>query len=267
MLTQGTLIGWTVMIGVDIAYLYQLPPALFNAAETGYTYAAAFFGGLLGFAFSGFFADWSARFLTKRNKGVYEPEFRIILVIPQMIIGCIGLFGFGFTTANLQKYGKNGVKASIAFFALEVMAMVIGAVSSALYVVDAYRDISIEAFTCMLLFKNFFSFGITWIAWDWFLQKGVWHTFKTVGLIQVGVCLLSIPMYVLGKKTRSFMHRYNMLQLLGLTDKPVPGNGDTPSEQQAALRAMKVREENIQWNERAAELPDGSATELLEEQR
>lgn len=63
--------------------------------------------------------------------------------------------------------------------------MVIGAVASALYIVDAYRDISIEAFTCLLLFKNFFSFGITWIAYDWFLKKGVWKTFRTVGFIQV----------------------------------------------------------------------------------
>lgn len=65
------------------------------------------------------------------------------------------------------------------------MGMVIGAVASALYIVDAHRDISIEAFTCLLLFKNFFSFGITWIAWDWMRQEGVWKNFKTVGLIQV----------------------------------------------------------------------------------
>lgn len=74
------------------------------------------------------------------------------------------------------------------------MAMVIGAVSSALYIVDAHRDISIEAFTCMLLFKNFFCFGITWIAWDWYLKAGVWETFKTVGLIQVRKILL-IPLF------------------------------------------------------------------------
>ena len=75
--------------------------------------------------------------------------------------------------------------------------MVIGAVSSALYIVDAHRDIAIEAFTCMLLFKNFFSFGITWIAWDWFLEDGVWKTFRTVGLIQV----LLTPLF--------YLHLYN----------------------------------------------------------
>ncbi|KAF8464568.1 major facilitator superfamily domain-containing protein [Kalaharituber pfeilii] len=239
MVTQGTLIAWTVLIGVDIAWLYSNPPFYFTPAETGYTYASAFFGGLCGFILSGLVADWSAKFLTKLNKGVYEPEFRIILVIPQMIIGCLGIFGFGFVTADLEKYG---VAPSIFFFALEVMGMVIGAVASALYIVDAHRDISIEAFTCMLLFKNFFSFGITWIAWDWYREKGVWENFKTVGLIQVGVCLLSVPMYILGKKNRSLMHRYDILKMLGLTNKPVT----------QPFRPLKAREENLEWNAQIA---------------
>ncbi|RPB28876.1 MFS general substrate transporter [Terfezia boudieri ATCC MYA-4762] len=247
MLTQGTLIGWTVMIGVDIAWFYRLYPVNFNPAETGYSYAGGFFGGLVGFVLSGLLSDWSAKYLTRLNKGVYEPEFRIVLVILQMIFGCLGLFGFGFTTNNLQKYP---VGASIFFFAIEVMGMVIGAVASALYIVDAHRNISIEAFTCLLLFKNFFSFGITWIAWDWVIKEGVWKNFRTVGLIQVGVCLLSIPMYILGKKNRSLMHRHNILEILGLTDRPILGSGDTLIESRARLRRMKVQQENVEWNER-----------------
>ena len=56
-------------------------------------------------------------------------------------------------------------------------------------------------------------------------------------------------MYVLGKKCRSVMHRHNILRLLG---EPGPGHGDTLSEQQAARRRMRVRDENVEWNRRAA---------------
>lgn len=93
-----------------------VPPVNFKESQTGYTYAGAFFGGVLGFILSGFLSDWSAKFLTRLNRGVYEPEFRIVLVIPQMIFGCLGLYGFGFTVANLEKYD---VKWPIFFFALE----------------------------------------------------------------------------------------------------------------------------------------------------
>lgn len=58
-------------------------------------------------------------------------------------------------------------------------------------------------------------------------------------------------MYIFGKKNRSFMHRYDMLKILGLTDKPVSGEGDALiGGSRAGLRGLKVREENVAWNER-----------------
>jgi len=74
--------------------------------------------------------------MIRRNKGVYEPEFRIVLVFAQFVIGCAGLYGFGITSSDLPSYGWFWPDF---FFALEVMGMVIGAVASALYIVDAHR--------------------------------------------------------------------------------------------------------------------------------
>ena len=65
-------------------------------------------------------SDPSACWLTKRNKGIYEPEFRLILVVPQMIFGCAGLYGFGITAANTVKYGWFWPDF---FFALVVMVV------------------------------------------------------------------------------------------------------------------------------------------------
>jgi len=109
-----------------------------------------------------------------------------------------------------------------SFFGLEVMGMVIGAVASALYIVDAHRtflsslstsypsscrtirhgtdlvcrigDLAIEAFTCLLIFKNFFSFGLTFSAYNWVVNGGIFNTFMAIASIQVVICLLSIPM-------------------------------------------------------------------------
>lgn len=136
-LIQGTLIGWTVMIGVVLAGIMLGPPLWFGELETGYMYTGAFVGALLGFVLCGLISDWSAKFLTRLNHGVYEPEFRMILVIPQLILGCAGLYGFGFTAADAGRYGWFWPDF---FFALEVMGMVCGAVASALYIVDAHRE-------------------------------------------------------------------------------------------------------------------------------
>lgn len=106
--------------------------------------------------------------MTRKNKGLYEPEFRIVLVIPQLIFGCAGLYLFGVTSATLTHYSWI---LPVFAFGLEVGGMVIGAVASSLYIVDAHSkstlysgllciltydttgDIAIEAFTCMIIFK------------------------------------------------------------------------------------------------------------------
>ena len=206
-LIQGALIGWTVMIGIVLAAIFLGPPLWFNEVKTGYMYTGPFIGAILGFLIAGILSDWSTKLMIRRNKGVYEPEFRIVLVIPQLVFGCVGLYGFGITA-----HQRNSWFWPDFFFALEVMGMVLGAVASALYIVDAHRkwpslrygsmvvltrflgDIAIEAFTCLLIFKNIFSFGLTFSAYNWLIKAGILKTFYIIASVQVGICLLSIPM-------------------------------------------------------------------------
>jgi hypothetical protein len=190
-LTQGTLIGWTVFIGTMLGAIFLGPPLWWDEVPTGYAYSGPLVGAVLGFLVAGGLADWSAKLMTRHNNGVYEPEFRIVLVILQLIIGSAGVFGFGIVSPNMVEYFWFW---PIFFFGMVVMGMVIGAVASALYIVDAHRDIAIEAFTCMMIFKNIFCFGLTFNAYNWLIQGSVTNTFVAIASIQVFVCLLSVPM-------------------------------------------------------------------------
>lgn len=135
-LIQGTLIGWTVMIGIVLAAIFLGPPLYFTELQVGYMYAGPFVGALVGFAICGLIANPSVKWLTRWNNGVYEPEFRMVLVIPQLILGGIGLYGFGYTASNQFEYGWAG---PTVLFGFEVAGMVCGAVASALYIADAHR--------------------------------------------------------------------------------------------------------------------------------
>ncbi|KAF5655491.1 transporter hol1, partial [Fusarium heterosporum] len=214
-LIQGAMIGWTVFIGVIVAALFIGSPYYWNEVDAGYTYTGAFIGAVLGFVLAGLLADSSVKYMTKLNKGIYEPEFRILLVIPMMIIGGIGLYGFALTAPGVieKKYTYH---VPLVFFGFEVAGMVIGAVSSSLYIVDAYRDLAIEGFTIMIIFKNFFSFILTFFAYNWINQGGIERTMLAIASIQVVVCLLSVPMYVYGKRVRAFYYRHDLLDMTGL---------------------------------------------------
>lgn len=214
-LTQGTLIGWTVLIGVVLAAVFLGPPLFFTEVQTGYMYTGAFVGAIVGFIIAGVLSDWSTKAMIRRNKGVYEPEFRIVLVIAQLVLGCAGLYGFGYAAANVQ---PGGYYLPDFCFGLEVAGMVLGAVASALYIVDAHREfsdscfssearsnrsmlihgteeIAVEAFTCLLMFKNIFSYGLTYQAFNWLEESpNTIAIFNVIASIQVGICFLSVPM-------------------------------------------------------------------------
>jgi len=135
-LIQGTMIGWTVFLGIILAAVMQAPPLYFNEVKTGYMYTGAFVGAVVGFLLAGVASDSVPAWLTKRNGGKYEPEFRLWLVLPQFVLGCAGLYGFGITADDTYTYGWFWPDF---FFALEVAGMVVGAVASSLYIVDAHR--------------------------------------------------------------------------------------------------------------------------------
>lgn len=57
-------------------------------------------------------------------------------------------------------------------------------------------DLAIEGFTCMIIFKNIFSYALTYKAYDWIQENQTRATpvFNALATFQVIVCLLSIPM-------------------------------------------------------------------------
>ncbi|KAL1864789.1 hypothetical protein VTK73DRAFT_5642 [Phialemonium thermophilum] len=216
-LIQGTLIAWTVFVGVILGLFLQSTPLWWDPDKTGYAYVAGFIGALVGFAIVGLLADWSARKLTRWNRGVYEPEFRILLTVPQLVLGCAGLYGFGITADGIHDKVYS-YPVPLTFFGLVVAAMVVGAVAGSLYIVDAYRELAVEAFTCMIIFKNLISFGLTYKAYTWLVTshrgtaKNATPLFRILFIIQLIIGLSSIPMYVFGKRIRGFFYRHSLVK-------------------------------------------------------
>ncbi|CAG8982912.1 hypothetical protein HYALB_00002928 [Hymenoscyphus albidus] len=213
---QGSMIGWTVFMGIILGAIFLGPPLFWNEEQTGYAYTGAFLGAIIGFLIAGVLSDWSAKYLTKKNNGIYEPEFRLVLVIPSMICGCIGIYLFGITASELINYS---FYLPILGFGLQVAGMVIGAVAASLYLVDAHRDIIVESLTTTIIFKNLFSFGLTFSAYDWLVEAGTYKTFMWISSIQVIVCLTTIPLYFYGKRNREYFHRHDIMEICRLTDQ------------------------------------------------
>jgi hypothetical protein len=79
------------------------------------------------------------------------------------------------------------------------------------YVVDCHRERAAEAFAIMSFVKNMFSFGMTFYCNDWIAVQGVRNTFFVVGGITIAITLTTIPMYIFGKRARSFAFRSGLM--------------------------------------------------------
>lgn len=105
--------------------------------------------------------------MTKANNRIFEPEFRIVLVLFQLIGAAIGLLPFGVSVSENWSY-----YTSILLFGFVTFALIMGATATGTYIVDAHLDMAVEAFVCITLFKNFVSFGMTLHVFDLLLNVG-----------------------------------------------------------------------------------------------
>jgi len=168
-------------------------------------------GGFLATVFIILVNDSSAKWLSRRNNGIYEPEFRLWLIIPMLIVDIIGFFGFGNATGD----GKSPVVAS-TFDGFVTAAFVISLACSGSYMVDAFRDISVEVFITVVWSKNFLFFGMSFAINPWLTKDGIKPVFDTLGGVQIAICLLALPLFIFGKRNRAFQHKHNLLDRLGL---------------------------------------------------
>ena len=74
------------------------PPYLFSTQAVGFTNFASLVGALIGLFTAGPASDYVSAALTKRNKGIREPEMRLVTMIPYVLVMILGNFmvGYGF---------------------------------------------------------------------------------------------------------------------------------------------------------------------------
>jgi hypothetical protein len=96
-LIYGTTLTWIVVFSVVNGVIFVAPPYNFSVSQTGLTGLSPFILSIIGEVISGPLNDYLCLQLAKKNHGVYEPEFRLVLMTVVVILGTVGFFGFGLT--------------------------------------------------------------------------------------------------------------------------------------------------------------------------
>ncbi|KAI1427226.1 major facilitator superfamily domain-containing protein [Xylaria sp. FL1777] len=201
-------VGWLIVISECVAVIYREGYYKFDALSTGLVYISPFVGGVLGTAVAGKVSDVIVKAMARRNGGLYEPEFRLVMAIPITITTVLGLIGFGWSAQVDDPWIVPTV-----FFGIISFGCSLGSTTAITFCVDSYRQYAGEALVTLNFSKNVlhglvFSFFVT----GWLKDDGSKTVFVWIGVIQLIVLLSTIPMYIYGKRARMWTVRMNFME-------------------------------------------------------
>ena len=143
-------IGWLIVLSESVSTIFEDKETYnFTALQTGLVYISPFVGGVLGTAVAGKVSDIVVRYMSRRNGGIYEPEFRLVMAIPITISTCIGLMGYGWSVQERD----NWIVPTV-FFGIISFGCALGSTTSITFAVDSYRQYAGEALVTLNFSKS-----------------------------------------------------------------------------------------------------------------
>ncbi|KAI4688929.1 uncharacterized protein J4E84_004862 [Alternaria hordeiaustralica] len=193
---------WLLTISVLSVNIFSAPPYSLNPAQVGLTNLPLLVVALIGSPLSGWTADALAKFMARRNKGVFEPEFRLTLMVPAVIFATIGFLGFGMSTS-----AGYPIVWPLVFMSIHSLSVPFASTASLTYVIDCHPKDANQAFVTINFTKAVFTFIATTYANGIMANIGPRAVFDGITVINLGICALTIPAYVFGKRFRSLVAR------------------------------------------------------------
>ncbi|KAJ9651612.1 hypothetical protein H2198_009115 [Neophaeococcomyces mojaviensis] len=201
-------VGWLIVLSESVSAIYANRSSYnFNSLQIGLVYMSPFIGGILGTVVAGKVSDIVVRFMARRNGGVYEPEYRLIMALPIAICTAIGLMGFGWSAEE-----RDAWIVPTIFFGIISFGCSLGSTTAITFCVDSYRQYAGEALVTLNFSKNILH-GLVWSLFfpQWLEADGPKDVFVAIGGIQIACLLFTIPMYILGKRARMWTVRKSMM--------------------------------------------------------
>ncbi|ORY19528.1 major facilitator superfamily domain-containing protein [Clohesyomyces aquaticus] len=199
-IVYGSYFTWLLTISVLSVSAFSAPPYSLGPAQIGLTNLPLLAVALIGSPLSGWMADAVAKFMARKNKGIFEPEFRLTLMLIATPLATAGFLGFGMSVQN----GAH-IAWPIFFMSIHSLSVPFASQASLTYVIDCHPKDANQAFVTINFTKAVFTFVATTYANGWFLSVGPRGVFDAITLINLGVCVLTIPAYVYGKRFRGMV--------------------------------------------------------------
>lgn len=180
-LVYGIQICWLSLVGITQSQFFFAPPYNFSTSSIGLVNLSSFVGSMFGAIYL-HYTDTFQVYKSKKNNGIFEPEFRLWTMIPVIIINSCGLLMYGLGVHSRVHWICPVIGNACIAFGLgggSALAMV--------YVLESYPKQSMETMVAVLVVRNLLGMIFTFVFQDWLdaigLVKTTWMLFMFCVLI------------------------------------------------------------------------------------
>ncbi|KAL3483011.1 hypothetical protein BJX62DRAFT_231273 [Aspergillus germanicus] len=210
-------LGIYVLMSALFAGVLLQPPFLWHFNTLGYVFTGQIVTAVAVPIVCGHFSDVTTRWLSKRNNGVNEPEYRLLAVIIPTVAILISTIIYGKTAEHPYDWSWAGIAVTLNF---EYFGFVGIVVSSFVYCMDAYPQ-RIDA--CLVLIcscRGFIGFGISYGAISFVNKAGYEGALNICAGIMGALMFLGILVYIFGRPIRRMTQRFAVTLDMGIFAAP-----------------------------------------------
>ncbi|KAH6628974.1 serine/threonine kinase 16 [Boeremia exigua] len=193
----GSLI-WYSVLNATSSLILSAPPYNFSPGSVGLAYIACIVGVLIGSLLAGSFGDWIVIKIARRNKGIWESEYRQWLNLILALILPFSLILWGVGAANhIHWFGL------VFAMGLTGLVVALGAHLSLSYCIDTYKDFGADAVVSVMCIRNTMGFAISYAVTPWVTNMGLQNAFLVAAFAGLAQVLTFLVFIKWGKAIRS----------------------------------------------------------------
>lgn len=192
--TWGSQLAWFSMINTTSAAYFLAEPYNLSSIGVGLLNLPAFVGATIASIYTGFVSDKSILWLAKRNRAVYEPEFRLYAAIFPALALAVGVTLYGLSLAHGMPWIVPAVGIAISGF--DFVGLTHGILT---YLLDGYGEVASDALVGGALVCNMSVAAIVFAATPWSNQLGMYDLFICIRCLEFLFAGITVPIIYFGK--------------------------------------------------------------------
>ncbi|CZR53299.1 related to HOL1, putative substrate-H+ antiporter [Phialocephala subalpina] len=180
--------------------VFAAPPYNYNSTVIGFFNFAVLVGAAIGLFTAGPLSDAIAARLTKRNRGIREPEMRLLAMIPYVIVMIIGNV---VVAVGYEHHWDWKVIVIIGYTCAGIQVAALPSISST-YSIDSYKPVAGSIFVAITVNKNVWGYGFSKFITPWTIKSGYIPPIMTNMSLITLWCLTGIIFWYFGKTFRKW---------------------------------------------------------------